>query len=163
VRLDDVAAAAQVGQGTLYIYFKSKEDLYVSLIHDGFSKLVEQIREQAAEAASPDEALEKVVRELVGFAFDHPNLFELLRTAAAQTAHRGLIQKRKELTKILAEVLARGVKAGIWSDPRPELTAVFIPGLVRSAMLYGPKDLREEVLVEQILRLVRRGMQREGK
>ena len=30
VRLDDVAAAAQVGKGTLYIYFKSKEDLYVS-------------------------------------------------------------------------------------------------------------------------------------
>src|SRR5436189_5663814 len=43
VRLDDVAAAAQVGKGTLYIYFKSKEDLYVSLVSEGFTNLVEQL------------------------------------------------------------------------------------------------------------------------
>ena len=39
VRLDDVAAAAHVGKGTLYVYFKSKDDLYRSLVFDGLIML----------------------------------------------------------------------------------------------------------------------------
>src|SRR5437867_10136200 len=77
VRLDDVAAAAQVGKGTLYIYFKSKEDLYVSLVGDGFSQLVENLR--AIADAPPKEALAEIIRQLVTFAFAHPHFFELMR------------------------------------------------------------------------------------
>src|SRR5437764_12068059 len=48
VRLDDIAAAAKLGKGTLYIYFDSKEDLYFSLIYEGFAKLVDQLRGELA-------------------------------------------------------------------------------------------------------------------
>src|SRR5688500_9776467 len=75
VRLDDVAAAAQVGKGTLYIYFKSKEDLYVSLVEDGFSQLVSQLRQNAD--TPPEEALREIVRQLVAFSCSHPHFFEL--------------------------------------------------------------------------------------
>ena len=51
VKLDEVAAAAGVGKGTLYVYFKSKEDLYFWLIHDAFAKLVEQLSSQLADGA----------------------------------------------------------------------------------------------------------------
>lgn len=40
VVLSDVAEKAGVGKGTLYIYFKSKEDLYFSVLLGGFSNLV---------------------------------------------------------------------------------------------------------------------------
>ena len=46
VRLEEVAAAACVGKGTLYIYFKSKDELYYSLIYDGFADLVKRLEEQ---------------------------------------------------------------------------------------------------------------------
>ncbi len=44
VRLDDVAAAAGVGKGTLYVYFNSKEDLYFSIIADGFAEMVDRLK-----------------------------------------------------------------------------------------------------------------------
>src|SRR3954451_9617083 len=46
VRLDDIAAEAKIGKGTLYIYFDSKEDLYFSLIYQGFAGLVDRLRQQ---------------------------------------------------------------------------------------------------------------------
>src|SRR5882762_4097081 len=85
VRLDDVAAAAQVGKGTLYIYFKSKEDLYVSLVGDGFSQLVEKLRGSAD--APPKDALAEIIRQLVSFSFAHPHFFDLMRTVPQLTNH----------------------------------------------------------------------------
>jgi AcrR family transcriptional regulator len=161
VRLDDVAAAAQVGKGTLYIYFKSKEDLYVSLVEEGFVQLVDQLR--ASAEAPPQEALVEIVRQLVAFAFSHPHFFELLRTAPQLTNHTGLLQMRKQLADLITRTLRRGVRQGVFIDPHPELTAIFIPGMVRTAMLYGPRDLSEERLTQQILLLVRKGIGGDGK
>src|SRR5688572_31492436 len=56
VKLDDVAAAARVGKGTLYLYFKNKHDLYVTLIQDGFAELVDGLREQLASGANDTDA-----------------------------------------------------------------------------------------------------------
>src|SRR5215210_2177601 len=119
VRLDDVAAAAQVGKGTLYIYFKSKEDLYVSLVHDGFSQLVEKLKSIAD--APPEQALSEFVRQLVSFAFAHPNFFEMMRTVPELTNHSGLLRMRKQLTDLITKTLRRGIRQGLWADSHPEL------------------------------------------
>jgi AcrR family transcriptional regulator len=158
VRLDDVAAAAQVGKGTLYVYFKSKDDLYRSLVYDGLSRLVDRLNAEAGEDIAPEAALEAIVRGLVRFAFDHPYLFELGRLLGPLKGTNKLAAKRRELVVLIERTLRRGVEGGIWSDPRTELTAVFIPGFVRSAMLYGPQGLDESGLSKHILRFLRQGL-----
>src|SRR5882762_5053310 len=78
VKLDDVAAAAGVGKGTLYIYFKSKEDLYFWLIYDAFSQVVEKLETRLGHGELPAmQSLRLIVAELVKFGFDNPQLFEL--------------------------------------------------------------------------------------
>jgi len=156
VRLDDVAAAAQVGKGTLYIYFKSKEDLYVSLVSEGFGNLVEQLTNVSS--LPPQQALTDIIRQLVIFSFAHPNFFEMMRTVPQLTNHSSLLRMRKELSELITKTLRRGVKQGIWSDPHPELTSIIIPGMLRSAMLYGPRELDQELLTLHILRMVFEGI-----
>jgi AcrR family transcriptional regulator len=158
VRLDDVAAGAQVGKGTLYVYFKGKDDLYRSLVYDGLSRLVDQLNAETATDIPPDSALEAIVRGLVRFAFDHPNLYELGRLLGPLKGTNKLAMKREELVALVERTLRRGIRDGIWTDPRPELTAVFIPGFVRSAMLYGPAGFDEAALAKHILRVVRHGL-----
>src|SRR5688572_6037086 len=86
VKLDDVAAEAGVGKGTLYIYFKSKEELYFWLLYDAFSKLVDGL---ASEVGGGDysavETLRRLVGGLVKFSFENPILFELARSAGPIT------------------------------------------------------------------------------
>jgi AcrR family transcriptional regulator len=158
VRLDDVAAAAQVGKGTLYIYFKSKEDLYVSLVSEGFTQLVQKLSDVAD--LPPLQALKEIIRQLVVFSFAHPNFFEMMRTVPQLTNHASLLRMRKELSDLITKTLRRGVRQGTWSDPHPELTAIIIPGMLRSAMLYGPRELDGDVLTQHILRLVFEGIGR---
>src|SRR3954467_1061835 len=66
VKLDDVAAAAGVGKGTLYIYFKSKEDLYFWLIYDAFARVVERLESRLDEGElSARQSLRLIIAELV--------------------------------------------------------------------------------------------------
>lgn len=161
VRLDDVAEAARVGKGTLYVYFKSKEDLYGSLILEGFAQLLDRIRTHSeADCGTAWEALSLVVRELVAWAKRFPHLFHLMRTGPGNEPVPGLRAKRRELTKLIEAILVRGVRTGELADPRPDLTAQFIPSCVRGALRFGPPDVGAEVLSDHILRVLGGGILR---
>ena len=158
VLLSNVAEAAAVGKGTLYIYFKSKEDLYLSVLYSGFSRLVDRLREQMDEnSLGPAENLEMVIRETVRFAYQNPHLFEVMRRMPAwEAGYRAQWDaKRSELKGLIESIIRRGIAQRIFSDPHPELTARYIPGLVRSALLDGIEAVDDQVLTDHILRFVR--------
>lgn len=159
VKLDDVAAAAGVGKGTLYIYFKSKEDLYFWLIYDAFARVVHQLegRLRLSEMRA-SQSLRLIVAELVKFGFDNPQLFELMRSAGPIIKDDRWGPKRQELTGLIEQTIRRGIKTGEFCDPHPEITALCVPGLLRSVMLFGPKGLDEKTVINQISRLLESGI-----
>src|SRR6516165_7991581 len=73
VRLDDVAEAAGVGKGTVYIYFKNKEELYYSLVYEGFAEMIDGLHTRVAQAG-PDYAakLRVIVDAVVEYGLNHP-------------------------------------------------------------------------------------------
>jgi AcrR family transcriptional regulator len=164
VRLDDVAALARVGKGTLYIYFKSKEDLYISLIRDGFRGLVGRLNaqiESAPKATDAWETLALIIREFVGWATQHPQLFDLMRAAqAGRGPDKELRETRRALGALIESVIRRGIRAGEIVDPHPELTGQFVPACVRAALVHGPKDAKPDAIVKHILRVLSQGIRR---
>jgi AcrR family transcriptional regulator len=166
VRLDDVAAAAGVGKGTLYVYFDNKDQLYFTIAYEGFSDLIEQLEGQLADRTSPAaDRLRRIVEGLVQFARSHPQFYEMMRLAQASRQQQSRWRpKREALTALIRNTIADGIARGEFADPHPELTALFVPGFVRSAMLFGPKDLDLDMLIEHIHALLMNGIRsrREG-
>jgi len=159
VRLDDVAAAAKVGKGTVYTYFPSKEDLFFALLEDGFGTLVDRLESQlAAEPASAREDLRHIIRGLVDFAIQNPHLFEVMRSAGLAAPRGGWCKKRDAIVSLIEATIQRGIKARELHDPDPHLTALCIPGLVRSIFLYGPRGLKAEHVADHLTQLVERGI-----
>jgi AcrR family transcriptional regulator len=160
VRLDDVVAAAGIGKGTLYVYFKSKDELFAALVIEAFEKLVESMEHRlSGSEIDPRQAFRIIVSELVRFAVSNPHYFEMMRVSevAALTANR-CHKQRDRLTLLIRNTIASGVRCGVFRDPHPELTALFVPGLVRAAMLFGPKGLTERTLGSQIVRILEEGL-----
>src|SRR5438046_1732663 len=52
VRMEDVAASAGVGKGTLYRYFQDKEDLYIALLVSAIERFCQEMNAALKEAAS---------------------------------------------------------------------------------------------------------------
>jgi AcrR family transcriptional regulator len=159
VRLDEIAAEARVGKGTLYVYFDSKEVLFDALLVEGFDRLLHRVRGALADTeVSAWDTLCLVVRELVGWAVSSPHFYKLVRESVEHPPTPLLRERRRELGQSMETVILRGVASGEFDDPHPELTAQFIPSCVRGAIRFGPAGTSAEVIADQILRIVGGGI-----
>jgi AcrR family transcriptional regulator len=144
-------------KGTLYIYFNSKEDLYVSALYNGYSRIVDTLKDQMNLGTSgPEENLGMAVREIVSFAYSNPNLFKMMRTLPAFAAfdHEKWAAKRRELSGIIESMIRQGVELGVFKDSRPDLTARYLPGFVRSVLIDDIEAVDRDVLTDHILGFV---------
>jgi AcrR family transcriptional regulator len=162
VKLDDVAAAARIGKGTVYIYFESKEHLYDSLVLGGFSEIVGRLKQQAENLSGRPamEVLGGMVGDLVNWAYKNPHFYELIRSSSSDRIRPKLRRQRKELGDCFARVIQHGVRQGELDDPLPDVTAQLIPAFVRSIVRWGPNKLPADELKQHILRVIGQGIGR---
>ena len=163
VRLDDVAEAAGVGKGTVYIYFKNKEELYYSLVYEGFAEMVDRLKVQVSQPVmNGAELLRMIVAAIVDYGVNHPQFFEVLRTVGVPDATSLWDAKRKELAVLIEMVIRDGVARGDFVDGRPERVGLYLMAMVRAVMLYGPKVEDTVELTEHITGVLLRGIARTG-
>ena len=161
VRLDDVAAAAKVGKGTLYVYFKSKDHLYAELVVEAFDVLLADCETIAVdEDVSAWAALEELVKRVSRWTLKHPIIFDIIRSGVHPAGNDALRHRRRSLGALLERVIRRGVANGEMVDASPELTANFIPAMARSGAVFGRTTLKADELSEKILAVLSSGIRR---
>lgn len=159
VRLEDLARALRIGKGTIYLYFASKEELYAGLLLAGMDDLLARLRAVSAQGhATAWATLSAMVEVMVAWAWTNPHFFKLMPSAEQRGREPVLIEKRRELGKLLEQVIRRGVRLGEFNDPQPNLTAQFIPGCLRAAMRHGSTRIGRAGLTGHILRVVGGGI-----
>src|SRR5262245_27226143 len=83
VRMEDVAAHAGVGKGTIYRYFDDKDELYGALLERAAKQVEQRIRSAMTQSAAPAAKLEAVTAVFIDFFSEHPHLFDLIQRADA--------------------------------------------------------------------------------
>jgi AcrR family transcriptional regulator len=159
VRLEEIAQAAGVGKGTLYIYFQGKEDLYYSLVYDGFTDLVQRLKEALVKSElDPGEKIGVIVKGLVDFSVGFPQFVEVMRTTATPNADSKWGGKRRELLHLIENVIRQGSSAGKFADERPELTALYFLGMIRAALLHAPRNVDADGLSKHVAGVILHGI-----
>ena len=150
VLLSDVASTAGVGKGTLYLYFESKDELYLSVLFRGFAQLLERVREKLASGeGSPEAQLTCIIRELVQRMYGCSVITELLRGAVVGFPSDGeWADMLKELRALVETVIRRGVEQGVFEDTHPALTSQYVPGLIRSVSQFKPENVEVDTVFE---------------
>ncbi|HLO41410.1 MAG TPA: TetR/AcrR family transcriptional regulator [Phycisphaerales bacterium] len=160
VKLEEVAESAKVGKGTLYTYFRGKDELFLALIREGFTELLERTRRDTAADRPAWARLRTVVSGLIEYASTYPDLFRVMRRGALTADDAGLRETRRMHSELIEGVVRDGVAAGEMEDPHPELTAQFVLSFVRGALMYPPEGMTTQMLEEHIMRIFERGIGR---
>ncbi|MBY0546901.1 MAG: TetR/AcrR family transcriptional regulator [Candidatus Obscuribacterales bacterium] len=77
-----------VGKGTLYRYFRTKEDLFLSSVDRGMRELHSYIEERTTGVADPIDRLRNAVRAFLSFFDGNPEMVELLIQERAEFRDR---------------------------------------------------------------------------
>jgi AcrR family transcriptional regulator len=158
VRMEDIAAAAEVGKGTLYRYFKDKEELYAALLDQAAEQMSQRLRECAAMAGDPRMKLEAIVAAYLHYFGEHPHLFDLIQRAEVLSRPDREIrwlQTRQESIELVQRVLEEGQCAGAFHIDTPHLAGLFLLGGMRAVMRFHKGPLGPDMparLVDLFLR-----------
>ena len=157
-RMEDLAAAAEIGKGTVYRYFQDKEALYLALLERASDGLVCHLNKAVRSDMGPRAKLEAIVGALMTYFDDRPHLFDLIQHAEAMKRHGARFpwqQARNHSRQLMLDAFEEGRCAGAFIIADPEMAVLMLQGSLRSLYCFGekprPADLSRRV-VEMFLR-----------
>jgi AcrR family transcriptional regulator len=113
--LDEITRIARIGKGTIYLYFKDKEDLFFHAATEGTDELCALIRGKAAGAAPFEERLLSVGGDISTFFLARRHLFRMVQQRAGRMRDAGgrmrrrILAKKAKLVAAITEFLETGV------------------------------------------------------
>ena len=156
-----ITEAAGVGQGTFYLYFSSKKEVFEEVVLD----LNSRVRHAMTEAA--EKGRTRAERELLGFgAFfrftaDHPALYRIIRQAEFVSPET-LVAHYERLMRPYAAGLEQAMDSGEVAEGDPEVLAWSLMGIgelvgMRWILWNGDKEMPEAVF-DELARIIVRAL-----
>ncbi len=85
-RVSEIAKAAGVADGTIYLYFKNKDDVLITIFEDGIQQLLAILREVAAAEEPFDARIKRIIELQLGLLEDQRDLAEVITVNLRQSS-----------------------------------------------------------------------------
>jgi TetR/AcrR family fatty acid metabolism transcriptional regulator len=152
-QISRIARTAGVADGTVYLYFKNKEDILISLIRRAIGRIVELSRERLAKAESAEDKLRCIVELYLAELGRQPQLAMVTQVNLRQVdagIRRQIGDIMKPFYNLLDDIVADGIRQGVFRpglNPRIARRMIFgtVDETVTAWVLTGSKyDLAEQ-------------------
>jgi AcrR family transcriptional regulator len=138
--IEDVAAAAGVAKGTVYIYYRSKRELYGAVFREGMLALHRATTERVQAAPNLQAKIRAFVTTKLAYFDEHRDFFRLYFEAfgSARAVGPGLQAEfdalYREQVRLLEAAIRSGAKRGECRKLRPDAAAFAIFDLTRGLL-----------------------------
>jgi len=134
-RVSEIAKEANVADGTIYLYFKNKDDILISLFEEEFGKIVENMRQEVGKEKDPLQKIRRFAILHLSIISKQQQLAEVLGVEVRQSSKfmKEYVNKPFiEYLNLIRSIVIEGQERGLI---RKDLT----PGVMKRA-LFGALD-----------------------
>ncbi len=159
VLMDDIARAAGCAKGTLYLYFRTKEDLYLGILTRDFDLFHRRLESSLRNPGTAWEALGKITALLFRFLKGNYDFFVLSRQAEIhlRRKHRELLREQhNRIIQMLAGLVRKGMERGVIRRGDPESYAHILLGMIFASA--HPASRPTKQTPELVLRIFAEGV-----
>ena len=163
VLMDDVAQHAEVGKGTLYRYFKTKEDLFVAALSHAVDVTTERLRARLEKLDDPVKQLRFACVQALRFFRENDHLFHVLhhrKALGSEEARAELAEKRRGLRHFAESIIEEGRQSGVFDVEDAGFASTILWGMIRTALRTAPDEAPLEELAGKITDLFINGIAR---
>ena len=126
-RVSEIAKAAGVADGTIYLYFKNKDDVLISIFEDRITRLLKVLAREIEQAPTFEAKLRVVVELQLGLLEGQRDLAEVVTVNLRQSSHflkQYAAPRFTQYLELIAGVIAHGQREGkVRSDLSPRVVA----------------------------------------
>jgi AcrR family transcriptional regulator len=138
--MDNVAESCSIAKGTLYLYFKSKRQIYLAVLKEDLQSLREATRLAIASGSSAEDRIRAFITTRFDFCERHRDFFRIYNSdisaifITAQPMQKDLREFYLEQAHMLAEIIADGIRAGELRDVPAQAAAFAIYDMTRACI-----------------------------
>ena len=170
-RVSEIAKEAQVADGTVYLYFKNKDDILISLFEEEMDKIINNMKEKVEKEDNPVDKIKRFAQIHLGMVRDNRNLAEVIQVELRQSSKFMREYKNRkfiEYLNIISRIVQEGKEQGYFG---PDV----MPGLVKRSyfgaldelstmFLFAPKSKYSiNIAAEQVSLYFLSGIVKEGR
>ena len=138
----EIAKKAGIAEGTIYRYFKSKEELSLELFRDRMDNFRKELNSKADYYSDPQKKLEALIDSFFNFA--HQDLKACFYIVIGHYTELNILKKEKfQYTNTFADVIREGTKKRVFRKMDNNLGAALIIGMINRAILSYNRGLVE--------------------
>ena len=170
--MDDVAEACSIAKGTLYLYFKSKRQIYMGVFKQDLQILRETSQRAIDAAHSPGEKIRAFVTSRLAFCDCNNSFFKIYNSDASaifvtpHPTHKELKEFYFEQSRVLESLIAEGIRSGELREVSPQAAAFAIYDMTRSLVSRRILGLADQAPLDEeagvLLDLIWRGIGKDG-
>ena len=166
-RMDDIAEETGLSKGTLYLYFKSKDDLIIAILDRMFQREFRQLESLDQDAASATEAIWKITdlltKEIIGLLRLIPIIYQFLALAFRNKYVQKALKKYiNRYLDILIPIIQRGIDSGEFRQVDAREVAVAMGAMMEGTLLlwvYDKSIVEPEYHIHSGMKLLLEGVQ----
>lgn len=134
-KLQDISRLAGVSMGTIYAIFPGKEDLFRAILAERGRELLQVARDGAHSHGDPRAALDGLIVAYIDYFIAHPTFLRMhvrLGTSwvlGPTLGSQGQVELWAEIHTLQAELMRRGIAAGVFVDDEPAFLAKIFSAL----------------------------------
>lgn len=128
-----IAEVTGIAKGTVYLYFQTKQDLFMAVVTHAVESLAERIDAEVQGAAEPVEKIKAVVRAYFRFFDEEGALVEILtqeRTGSFRRAEQAYCRMFAKNAWRLEKIIREGVAQGTFRPLKPRQSARILANLL---------------------------------
>lgn len=170
-KVSEIADEAGVADGTIYLYFKNKDDLLICIFEEKIAELIAKLREKLTEAKTPEEKIWVFVENHLKLLEGNRDLAEMIQIELRQSnkfMKEYIPVQFLEYLDLLSGIISEGIAAGVFrEDINPTIARRIIFGALDEISLAwvlskkGKYDIGESA--KQVYSIAVNGMKRPNK
>ncbi|MGD0013330.1 MAG: TetR/AcrR family transcriptional regulator [Bryobacteraceae bacterium] len=163
--MDDIAEAAGVAKGTLYLYFSSKRRVYLAALKQGFIRLIEETERNVAAAPTAAEKIRAFITTRIRDAEENRNFVRIYHAEFGNTGPPHLdkelrslyLRQAQTLEAVLREAAVEGQIRPVRADAAAVIVYEMTRGLVMQRLL-GWSTATAEQDIDFLFELIWKGL-----
>lgn len=154
--VDDIAAAAGVAKGTVYLYYRSKQDIYWGALEHGIKELHNEIQTRLTEEQTPEKKVRAFIEIKIRYFEMNRDFFRIyFSELGSGFSHPAQVPPQFEQiylqqARLLEATLQQGIESGSVRQIRADTAAVAISDLIRGIIVqrllgWSTKDVETDI------------------
>lgn len=154
--VDHIAERSGLAKGTIYLYFKSKEDIYASLMTTGLKLLKDKMQNAVITTIPADETLKRLLAVYFRFYLKNKKYFRIiflsshpdLRRRVSHELLSASVDIANDCLRILSDAIEKGMKDGLFKRTDPWQSANILWATVNGIIMNYETDpiYRDEIV-----------------